>query len=220
MARHIPPQSLNRVVGLRVGDERHVAPLIAWYRERGGNAWRLRRGAWRELAWHGFCHAGFHVPLGRRAEDSVAVPPAADIQRVAAATAMEGFLAAYVAGWCLPAKNHKRCNANVRPWQNEPGWSALCRPPRQPAGAATGTLFVHCKTADCADGGASSGAVEAERAARTNGSAPAAAGDARRLRPRLEHPDADAELLRESGDQRIAGPAYREASARQGRLRQ
>src|ERR1700751_4912186 len=38
MARYIPSPSFNRVAGLRGGDERHIAPLVAWYREHGVNA--------------------------------------------------------------------------------------------------------------------------------------------------------------------------------------
>ena len=30
MAKHLPSPSFNRVVGLRAGDERHLAPLVAW----------------------------------------------------------------------------------------------------------------------------------------------------------------------------------------------
>ena len=35
MSRHLPSPSFNRVVGLRAGDERHIAPLVAWYRDNG-----------------------------------------------------------------------------------------------------------------------------------------------------------------------------------------
>lgn len=156
MARHIPSPSFNRVVGLRGGDERHIAPLVAWYREHGVNA-RFEivpgdddpaRG--RELVKHGYHQSGFHAALASRADDPIATPQAADIERVSTAATMEDFLAAYVAGWGFPEKDHPHFKANVRPWLHQPGWSLyLARHDGRPA--ATATLFLHGKTAYCAD---------------------------------------------------------------------
>jgi hypothetical protein len=156
MARHIPSPSFNRVVGLRAGDERHVAPLAAWYREHGVNArFEIVPGdddpaLGRELARHGWYQSGFHAALACRSDDPVAVPQAADVERVTTAATMEDFLAAYVAGWGLPEKEHPHFKANVRPWLHQPGWSLyLARHDGRPA--ATATLFVHGRTAYCAD---------------------------------------------------------------------
>lgn len=35
MARHLASPSFNSVRGSRAGHERHIAPLVAWYRENG-----------------------------------------------------------------------------------------------------------------------------------------------------------------------------------------
>src|SRR5262249_43461431 len=112
MARAIPSPSFNRVVGLRTGDEAHVAPLVAWYRDHGVTArFDMVPGdhdaaLGRELARHGLFHAGFHAALACRADDPLATPPDADIERVTTAATMEDFLAAHVAGWGLPEKDH------------------------------------------------------------------------------------------------------------------
>jgi GNAT superfamily N-acetyltransferase len=156
MARHIPSPSFNRVVGLRAGDEAHIAPLVAWYREHGVSArFQVVPGEYdaslgRELARHGFFHSGFHPALACRADDPLAVPPAADIERVTTAAAMEDFLAAYVAGWELAEKDHAQFKANVRPWLHQPGWSLyVARADGRPAAIAT--VFVQGDTAYCAD---------------------------------------------------------------------
>src|SRR5262249_22300419 len=60
------------------------------------------------------------------------------------------FLAAHVAGWGLPEKDHPQFKANVRPWLDQPGWSLyLARVDGRPA--ATATVFVQGDTAYCAD---------------------------------------------------------------------
>lgn len=156
MARHIPSPSFNRVVGLRAGDEAHIAPLVAWYREHEVAArFEMVPGDYdaalgHELARHGFHQSGFHPALACRLDDPIAPPPSADIEHVTTAAAMEDFLAAYVAGWGFPAQQHAQFKANVRPWLNQPGWSLyLARLDGRPA--ATATLFVHGDTAYCAD---------------------------------------------------------------------
>lgn len=156
MARYIPSPSFNRVVGLRAGDEAHIAPLVVWYREHELNArFELVPGdhdaaLGRELARHGLHHSSFHAALACRMDDPIATPPAADVERVTTATAMEDFLAAYVAGWGFPEKDHPRFKANVRPWLHQPGWSLyLARVDGRPAAAAT--LFAHRNNAYCAD---------------------------------------------------------------------
>src|SRR5262249_44582876 len=79
-----------------------------------------------------------------------ATPPAAAIERVATADAMEDFLAAYAAGWGFPEEQHRQFKANVRPWLHQPGWSLyLARHDGRPA--ATATLFIQGDTAYCAD---------------------------------------------------------------------
>ena len=156
MARQIPSPSFNRVVGLRAGDEAHVAPLVAWYREHGVNAcFDIVPGddgpaLGRELARHGYFQSAFHAALACRADDPIAAAPAAEIERVATAATMEDFLAAYVAGWRFPADQHAQFKANVRPWLHQPGWSLyLARVDGRPA--ATATLFVEGSAAYCAD---------------------------------------------------------------------
>jgi hypothetical protein len=156
MARQIPSPSFNRVVGLRPGNERHIAPLAAWYREHGVNArFEMVPGdddpaLSRELARHGYHQSGFHAALACRADDAIATPQSADIERVTTAAEMKDFLTAYVAGWGFAEKDHPQFKANVRPWLYQPGWSLyLARHDGRPA--ATATLFVHGKSAYCAD---------------------------------------------------------------------
>ena len=156
MARRIPSPSFNRVVGLRAGDERHIAALVAWYREHGVNArFEMVPGDFgtalaHELARHGLHHSDFHAALACRADDPIAAPPAATIERVTTADAMEDFLAAYVAGWGFPEEQHPQFKANVRPWLHQPGWSLyLARVDGRPV--ATATLFIAGDTAYCAD---------------------------------------------------------------------
>jgi hypothetical protein len=156
MARHLPSPSFNRVVGLRAGDERLVAPIDAWYREHGATArFEMVPGDFDAalgcaLADLGYHHSGFHAALGCRPGDPMAEPHAAGIERVTTAAQMEDFLAAYVAGWGTPAKDHDRFKANVRPWLNLPGWLLyVARLDGRPA--ATATLYIDGNAAYCAD---------------------------------------------------------------------
>jgi hypothetical protein len=155
MARHLPSPSFNRVVGLRGGDEAHIAPLVDWYREHGVVArFEMVPGHFdaalgRELARLGFYHSGFHAAL--ICDDGpVTVPGGIAVEPVAGAEAMEDFLQAYVAGWDVAEKDHERFKANVRPWREQPGWSLyLARSDGRPAAAAT--LYVHDRVAYLAD---------------------------------------------------------------------
>lgn len=155
MARHIPSPSFNRVVGQRAGDERHIAPLAAWYREHGVTArFEMVPGDYdaalgRELAWQGYYQSGFHAALICRPGDAIA-PTTALVERVTSAALMEDYLQAYMAGWGLPEKEHLQFKANVRPWLGQPGWSLyLARVDGRPAAAAT--LYVHGDLGYCAD---------------------------------------------------------------------
>jgi GNAT superfamily N-acetyltransferase len=148
MARHLPSPSFNRVVGLRAGDERHIAPLDAWYREAGVAArFEMIPGHFdaalgRELMRLGYAHSAFHAALICPPGGSAAEPGEIAIEAVTTAAQMEHFLHAYVAGWGSPAKDHERFKTNVRPWLGLPGWSLyLARQAGRPAAAAT--LFVH-----------------------------------------------------------------------------
>lgn len=154
MAKHLPSPSFNRVVGLRVGDERHIAPLDAWYREaNAATRFEMIPGHFdaalgRELARLGYCHSAFHpaliCPLCLESGE-------VDVEAVTTAAQMEDFLRAYVTGWGFPAKDHERFKANVRPWLGLPGWSLyLARQDGQPAAAAT--LFRQGTVAYLADG--------------------------------------------------------------------
>jgi ribosomal protein S18 acetylase RimI-like enzyme len=155
MARHLPSPSFNRVVGLRAGDEPHIAPLAAWYRDDGGTArfdmvpGHFDAALGRELARLGFHHSGFHAALVCGADAPITTGDVAG-EAVTSAAMMEEFLQAYMAGWSLPEKDHTRFKANVRPWLDQPGWSLyLARVDGRPAAAAT--LYVHDKTAYLAD---------------------------------------------------------------------
>ena len=148
MARHLPSPSFNRVAGLRAGDEAHIAPLDAWYREAGAAArFEMIPGHFdvalgRELARLGYDHSAFHAALICPPSLDPAKADEVDVEAVATAAQMEDFLSAYVAGWAFPAKDHERFKANVRPWLGLPGWSLyLARQDGQPAAAAT--LFIH-----------------------------------------------------------------------------
>jgi GNAT superfamily N-acetyltransferase len=156
MAKHLPSHSFNRVVGLRAGDERHIAPIDAWYRENGALArFEMIPGHFdaalgRELARLGYAHSAFHAALICPPEMAFAGPDEVDVEAVADAAPMEDFLRAYVAGWGLPAKEHDRFKANVRPWLGRPGWSLyLARAEGKPAAAAS--VFMHGDAAYLAD---------------------------------------------------------------------
>jgi GNAT superfamily N-acetyltransferase len=148
VARHIPSPSFNRVIGLRAGDEGHIRPLVAWYRDNGASArFELVPGHYdaalgRELARLGYYQSGFHAALVCAPDCSVAMPSGIDVEAVTGTALMEDYLRAYVAGWGLPEDEHDDFKANVRPWRDQPGWSLyVARLDGRPAGAAT--LFIH-----------------------------------------------------------------------------
>jgi ribosomal protein S18 acetylase RimI-like enzyme len=156
MARHLPVPSFNTVVGLRAGHERHIEPLVAWYRENGlTGRFEMVPGTYdaalgEELARLGYYQSGFHAAM--IAEPDAAAPGAdGTVERVADATVMEHYLDAYVAGWAIPERDRDQFKQNVRPWREQPGWSLyVARIDGRPAAAAT--LYVHAKVGYCADG--------------------------------------------------------------------
>jgi GNAT superfamily N-acetyltransferase len=157
MAKRLPSHSFNRVVGLRAGDEHHLAPIDAWYRENAVLArFEMIPGhhdaaLGRALARLGYTHSGFHAALICPPALPVGKSEQVDVEAVASAARMEDFLRAYVAGWGVPAKEHDWFKANVRPWLGQPGWSLyMARHDGAPAAAAI--LFVHGGAAYLADG--------------------------------------------------------------------
>jgi hypothetical protein len=156
MARHLPSPSFNSVRGLRDGHERHIAPLVAWYRDHGVAArFQMVPGHYapalgRELARLGYFHSEFHAAVVGEPDATAATAAGVTVERVADDVAMEDYLDAYMAGWGLPAAEHARFKDNVRPWRHQPGWSLyLVRVDGRPA--AAGTLYVHDKTGYLAD---------------------------------------------------------------------
>ncbi len=155
MARNLPVPGFNSVVGLRIGHEKELEPLAAWYRAEGvAPRFETVPGYYdpalgRELARLGFFQSGFHTALvcAPRSES----PPAADgitIERVGDAGVLDTFLATHAAGWGVPDVG--RFKANVQGWLNEPGWSLyLARLDGRPA--ATAILYVANKIGYCAD---------------------------------------------------------------------
>jgi GNAT superfamily N-acetyltransferase len=146
MSRVLPV--FARVVGLRAEHAPHIAPLVSWYREHNVKPkFEIVPGMYddsmgRELARLGFFQSSFHAALIGAPDLAASLTCEADIERVEDASAMERYLAAYVAGWGIPAKDHVQFKANVRPWFEQPGWSLyLARARRVPAAAAT--LFLH-----------------------------------------------------------------------------
>jgi GNAT superfamily N-acetyltransferase len=156
MARHLPVPNFNSVVGLRAGHEHHVAPLVAWYRDNDIKG-RFEivpgdydGGVGRELARRGYYQSDFHVSLICQPDLAVPAPMEIAVEPVSNAELMEGYLAAYVAGWEFAEKDHAQFKANVRPWLHQPGWSLfLARIDGRPAAAAT--LYIHGKVGYCAD---------------------------------------------------------------------
>jgi ribosomal protein S18 acetylase RimI-like enzyme len=154
MARHLPVPSFNSVVGLRAGQEVHIEPLIAWYRDNGVKP-RIEMVPGladaklaRELARLGYHHSGFHTALICEPELATSGGTTAAIERVADAAVLEEFLDAHAAGWKIPDPHGFK--ANVRGWLGQSGWSLyLARVDRRPA--ATGILYVHDRVAYCAD---------------------------------------------------------------------
>jgi hypothetical protein len=156
MARHLPSPSFNKVVGLRAGHERHLAPLVEWYRDNGVNVrFEMAPGYYdpalgRELTRLGYYQSGFHVAMIGEPDGVDTATDANAAERVTDADLMEAYLDAYVAGWGLPASEHARFKQNVRPWRDQPGWSLyVAHVNGQPAAAAT--LFVHARVGYLAD---------------------------------------------------------------------
>jgi len=142
---HLP--SFARVVGLRAGHERHIEPLVGWYREHGIRpTFEMIPGHYdaslgRELARLGFFQSGFHASLIGEASRVDRSGNDVGIERVATPEIMERYLDAYVAGWGIPEKDHAQFKANVRPWLDQAGWWLyLARADERPAAAAT--LFM------------------------------------------------------------------------------
>jgi len=156
MARHLPVPNFNSVVGLRAGHERHIEPLIAWYRAQGVTAqFETVPGYYdpalgRELARLGYYQSGFHAALVCEPDIVPPAAPASDVavERVEGAAALEASLDAYISGRGIP--QGAQFKANVRPWLGEPGWQLyLARYEGRPAAAAI--LYVHDKVGYCAD---------------------------------------------------------------------
>jgi len=154
MARHLP--LFNRVVGLRGGHERHVEPLIDWYRQHSVEpTFEMVPGLFdpslgRELARLGFFQSGFHAALITEPDQAEPIETPIDIERVLTPKLMEQYLDAYVAGWGVANEHHAQFKANVRPWLDQAGWSLyLARINGQPAAAAT--LYVYDRVGYLAD---------------------------------------------------------------------
>src|SRR5262249_59813548 len=99
---------------------------------------------------HVLFHFGFTAQLVPSLPAAVPAKAAHKVERVTSPSAMEDFLAAYVAGWGIPAKDHAVFKGNVRPWLDQPGWSLyVARIDGTPAAAAT--LFMHDRVGYLAD---------------------------------------------------------------------
>jgi len=145
-----------RVVGLRAGHERHIAPLAEWYRDHDVKPTfemvpgHYDVGLGRELRRCGFFQSGFHASLVAQLPAPAAAAGQYTVEPVTSATMMEDYLEAYVAGWAISAKDQPLFKANVRPWLQQPGWSLYCvRVAGKPAAAAT--LFMHERVGYLAD---------------------------------------------------------------------
>jgi hypothetical protein len=152
MARYLP--DFNSVVGLRAGQERHIEPLVAWYRERGVRGrfevvpGLANAAVSQELARLGYFQSGFHVSVIREPGVPERAPADIAIEQVKDAAVLEVFLETHAAGWKIP--DPQGFKANVRGWLGEPGWSLyLARFAGKPA--ATGILYVRDKVGYCAD---------------------------------------------------------------------
>jgi ribosomal protein S18 acetylase RimI-like enzyme len=153
-ARFLP--SFTRVIGLRSGHERHVEPLVRWYREQGlVPTFEMVPGMFdaslgRELARLGFFQSAHHACLIADSDLASSAESQIDVERVQTAEAMERYLDAYVAGWGIAEKDHAQFKTNVRPWLEQAGWSLyLARVDGQPAAAAT--LYLHDRVGYLAD---------------------------------------------------------------------
>jgi len=137
--------SFARVVGLRVGHEGQIEPLVSWYRDHGIKATfemvpgHYGAGLGREMARLGLFQSGFHVSLvGEPERVAGAADDGLAVEQVTTPEAMEDYLDAYVAGWGIPEKDHNQFKHNVRPWLSQAGWSLyLGRLDGKPAAAAT-----------------------------------------------------------------------------------
>jgi ribosomal protein S18 acetylase RimI-like enzyme len=154
LSRFLP--SFTRVVGLRPGQERHIEPLVDWYREHGARpTFELVPGMYdgalgRELTRLGFFQSGFHAALIGQPDVSATSDANMDIEHIDCADAMEGYLDAYVAGWGIAEKDQAQFKSNIRPWRDQSGWSLyLARVEGRPAAAAT--LYVHDRVGYLAD---------------------------------------------------------------------
>jgi hypothetical protein len=148
--------SFSRVVGLGQGHERHIEPLVCWYREHGIKpTFEMIPGYYdanlgRELARLGFFQSGFHASLISGCRPPAPLDGDIEIDRVTTSEMMENYLDAYVAGWGIAEKDHAQFKANVRPWLDQAGWSLyLARVNGRPAAAAT--LYVQDRVGYLAD---------------------------------------------------------------------
>jgi GNAT superfamily N-acetyltransferase len=155
MARNLPVAVFNNVVGLRVGHERHIEALVAWYRLHGVKPqFETVPGYYdpaigRELVRLGYYQSGFHAALVCEPDISLPATSAGiSVELVENAATLEEFLDAYIAGRGFP--DGAGFKGNVRPWLNEPGWRLyLGRAEGRPAAAAI--LFLNDKVGYCAD---------------------------------------------------------------------
>jgi ribosomal protein S18 acetylase RimI-like enzyme len=139
--------SFSRVIGLQAGHVHHIEPLVHWYREHAIKpTFEMVPGHYdaslgRELTRLGFLQSGFHVSLIGEPRRFDHTSDDAKIELVATPQTMDDYLEAYVAGWGIADRDQAQFKANVRPWQQQPGWSLyLARIDGKPAAAAT--LFV------------------------------------------------------------------------------
>ena len=155
MARNLP--TFNRVVGLRPGDERHVRPLVDWYRENEVSPrFELSPGdtgaLGRELARHGYYHSDVVCSLVGEPSPPPAVRDDGIVtERVTTPAVMEEFLEAYVRGWGILEQYRDGFKANVRPWLQEPDWTLYVARRDGRVGAAA-VLYVHDRIGYFADG--------------------------------------------------------------------
>ena len=116
-----------RVIGLRAGHERHIAPLAQWYHDHDVKPTfemvpgHFDVGLGRELSRCGFFQSGFHASLVARLPAPAVAAGHHTVEPVTSATMMEDYLEAYVAGWGISAKDQPVFKANVRPWLQQPG---------------------------------------------------------------------------------------------------
>jgi hypothetical protein len=126
-SRFLP--SFTRVIGLRSGHERHVEPLVRWYREQGlAPTFEMVPGMFdaslgRELTRLGFFQSAYHACLIGEPDLAASAESRFDIQCVRTTEEMEQYLDAYVAGWGIAEKDQVQFKANVRPWLDQAGWS-------------------------------------------------------------------------------------------------